>query len=84
MASIGGMRPFGLAKYLSSFGWNPIILTPMLPGDPDPKLCIIQTPYNDVVGQWKKRFGMNPKKSLNAQLHISRKKESERTKGKIK
>jgi glycosyltransferase involved in cell wall biosynthesis len=75
MASIGGMRPFGLAKYLSSFGWNPIILTPMLPGDPDPKLCIIQTPYNDVVGQWKKRFGMNPKKSLNAQLHISRKKD---------
>jgi glycosyltransferase involved in cell wall biosynthesis len=75
MASIGGMRPFGLSKYLLSFGWNPIILTPMLPGDPDPKLRIIQTPYNDVVGQWKKRFGMNPKRSLNAQLHITRKKD---------
>jgi glycosyltransferase involved in cell wall biosynthesis len=47
----------------------------MLPGDPDPNLCIIQTPYDDVVEQWKKRFGMNPKKSLNAQLHISRKKD---------
>jgi len=47
----------------------------MLPGDPDPKLRIIQTPYDDVVEQWKKRFGMNPKKSLNAQLHITRKKD---------
>ena len=69
------MRPFGLAKYLSFFGWNPIILTPVLQGNPDPAFNIIQTPYYDVVERWKKTFRINPKKSLNSQLHIKRKKD---------
>jgi glycosyltransferase involved in cell wall biosynthesis len=75
MAGIGGVRPYGLARYLSPFGWNPIILTPILPADPDPKLRIIQTPYFDAVEKWKRRFGLNPKKSINAQLKINRKKD---------
>ena len=73
--AIGGVRLFGLAKYISSYGWNPIILTPFLPGEPDPKMCIIQTPYYDVVENWKRRFGLNPKKTLNEQLSIKRKKD---------
>jgi hypothetical protein len=73
--AIGGVRPFGLAKYLSLYGWNPIILTPVLPGEPDPDMCIIQTPYDDVVERWKRRFGLNPKKTLNAQLQVKRKKD---------
>jgi len=71
---IGGVRPYGLAKYLSLYGWNPIILTHVLPGEPDPQLLIIQTPYKDVVEAWKTRFGLNPKKPLNTQLQIERKK----------
>jgi glycosyltransferase involved in cell wall biosynthesis len=72
---IGGVRPLGLAKYLSLYGWNPIILTPVLPRDPDPKFWIIQTPYYDVVERWKKRFRLNPKKSINKQLQLKRKKD---------
>ena len=63
-----------LQNIYPSYGWNPIILTPILQGNPDPKFNIIQTPYYDVVENWKRRFGLNPKKSLNAQLHIKRKK----------
>lgn len=72
---IGAVRPFGLAKYLSLYGWNPIILTHQLPGNPDPKFLLIQTPYKDVVERWKTRFGLNPKKPLNTQLQIKRKKD---------
>ena len=73
--AIGGVRLFGLAKYLSLYGWNPIILTPVLPGERDPKICIIQTPYYDVVENWKRRVGLNPKKTLNEQLSVKRKKD---------
>jgi hypothetical protein len=72
---IGGVRLYGLAKYLPLYGWNPIILTPELPGEPDPEICIIQTPYQDVTERWKQRFGMDPKKTLNTQLQVKRKKD---------
>jgi glycosyltransferase involved in cell wall biosynthesis len=71
---IGGVRPNGIAKYLSSFGWNPVILTPNLPGDPDPAFNVIQTSNYDVLEEWKKRFGLDPKKSLNEQFRVERKK----------
>ena len=73
--SIGGVRLYGLAKYLSLYGWNPIILTPELPGDPDPELRVVQTPYHDVAEHWKQRFGLDPKKTLNTQLQVKRKKD---------
>jgi glycosyltransferase involved in cell wall biosynthesis len=38
-------------------------------------MCIIQTQYYDVVEGWKRRFGLNPKKTLNTQLQIKRKKD---------
>jgi glycosyltransferase involved in cell wall biosynthesis len=72
---IGGVRPFGIAKYLPLYGWNPIILTPVLPGEPDPDMQVIQTPNYDVIEGWKRRFGRNSNKSLNTQLQISRKKD---------
>jgi glycosyltransferase involved in cell wall biosynthesis len=71
--AIGGVRLSGLAKYLSWYGWNPIILTPVLQREPDPKICIIQTPYYDVVENWKRRVGLDPKKTLNNQLSVKRK-----------
>jgi len=72
MPDIGGIRLYGLAEYLPEYGWNPIILTPVLPGEPDSRFRVIQTPYDDVVGLWKKRMGLNTKKSLNAQFGVSR------------
>ena len=74
MIGIGGIRAFALSKYLPCYGWNPIILTITLPGDPDPGTRVIQTHYEDVIDLWKKRFGQSPEKSLNDMLNLSRKK----------
>jgi hypothetical protein len=75
MIGIGGIRAFGLGKYLPSYRWNAIILTKILPGVPDPGLRVIQTPYNDIIEQWKQRTGLNPKKSLNETFRVNIKKD---------
>mgnify|MGYP000183125359 CR=1 FL=1 len=75
MASIGAVRPGGLAKYLPMYGWNPIFLTPVLPKEPNPQFRIIQTPENDVLKIWKKRLGLNPHKTLNENFNVSRQKQ---------
>ncbi|MDI6867846.1 glycosyltransferase [Methanoculleus sp.] len=74
MPEVGGIRLYGLAKYLPEHGWKPIILTPTLPGEPDPRFRVIQTPYEDVIALWKKRMRLNPKESLNEQFCLSKKK----------
>ena len=65
---IGSQRPYGLAKYLPSFGWAPIVLTPKLPGKPPDGLEVIQTDYNDIVASIKSVFGLNPERTLHEQL----------------
>lgn len=75
MSEIGGVRLYGLAKYLPRFGWNPIILTRTLPADPDSTIQVIQTPYHDIVTLWKKRLGLKPNESLNTQFQIKTKKD---------
>jgi len=72
MPEIGGIRLYGLAKYLPQYGWNPIILTPLLSGEPNSRFQVIQTPYDDVVALWKRHVGLNPKETLNKQFGISR------------
>jgi glycosyltransferase involved in cell wall biosynthesis len=76
MTEIGGLRPLGLAKYLPENGWSPVILTSDLPGDQDSRFHIIQAPYHDKVKQLKKKFGFNPKKTLNTQFNVSVKKDT--------
>lgn len=71
---VGGLRPYGLAKYLPEFCWNPIILTPNLSGESDLKCQIIQTNNEDIVKVWKRRFGLNEKKSLNEIHNVTIKK----------
>lgn len=68
--AVGGLRIQGLAKYLSEFDWEPIILTTTLPGNPDAQFRVIQTPYYDVIGSWKKRFGLEPEKGIKKQFGI--------------
>jgi glycosyltransferase involved in cell wall biosynthesis len=65
--SIGSIRLGGLAKYLSDFGWEPIILTAKLPDDPKPQFEVIQTQDYDLVRHWKKRLGLNPDKMMRQQ-----------------
>lgn len=72
MPAVGGIRLYGLAKYLPEYGWNPIMLTPVLPGEPDSQFRVIQTPYNDVVALWKRCMGLNTKESLNEQFGVSK------------
>lgn len=71
---IGGMRMQGLAKYLPEFGWKPIILTPKLPGEPERRFRIIQTPYYDITTAWKKRFGLKPNETFRKRLGVQPKK----------
>jgi hypothetical protein len=62
--AIGGVRPHGLAKYLPNTGWNPIILTPLINSEQKYQFTVIVTNNEDVVEKWKKRFKLDPKKTL--------------------
>jgi len=53
--SIGSIRMRGLAKYLPRFGWEPTILTARLPGIPDKKYNIAETPYPGDISEILKR-----------------------------
>ena len=66
-SSIGGWRPSGFAKYLPKFGWEPIVLTPRLPGRLNGKIRVIETDYEDVVSTYKSKFGFNPQKCIQEQ-----------------
>jgi glycosyltransferase involved in cell wall biosynthesis len=66
--SVGGLRIQGLAKYLPEFGWEPIILTPKLPGSPNTKFRIIQTPYRDVIGYLTKAIGFKKEEGVKSQI----------------
>ena len=54
---IGSVRPSGLYKQLPEFGWDVLVLTPSIFGHTEVRPGVITTPYNDVVGNWKKVFG---------------------------
>jgi len=70
---VASLRLRGLAKYLPEFGWEPIILTPTLPGDPDTRFRVIQTPYpGDVTARWKRRLGLSADKGFQEQIGIPR------------
>jgi glycosyltransferase involved in cell wall biosynthesis len=63
--SSASVRLGGLARYLPEFGWEPVVLTPGLPTPPDPRFCVIQTPYpGDVSARIKRRLGLDPVKPL--------------------
>ncbi|TFH46646.1 MAG: hypothetical protein E4G94_01955 [ANME-2 cluster archaeon] len=68
---VGGLRIQGLAKYLSKFNWEAIILTRSLPDNPNPLFRVIQTPYYDVIGSWKKRFGLEPEGEVKKQFGLT-------------
>ncbi|MHC4759361.1 MAG: glycosyltransferase, partial [Planctomycetota bacterium] len=70
--SIAALRLRGLAKYLPDYGWEPIVLTPHLSEEPDPRFRTIQVkhPGNSMI--WlKMKLGLNPKKRIQEHLGIS-------------
>ncbi|MBI4687085.1 MAG: glycosyltransferase [Nitrospirae bacterium] len=68
---IGSQRPYRLAKYLSKFGWTPVVLTAKLPGKAPEGIRVIETGYRDMTGFLKSKIGINPKKGLHEQLGIA-------------
>lgn len=68
--NIGAQRPYRLAKYLSHYGWEPIILTKKLPGKPPNGIRIIETEYKDIIRSVKSIFGFDSQKGIHEQIHI--------------
>jgi len=62
--SVGSFRPVPLAKYLPEFGWEPVILTGPVSGNPVPQLRIVETPYRDSLAFWRKLFRFKPDESM--------------------
>jgi len=50
----------GLAKYLPEFEWQPIIMTPHCSQATGSQLRILETPYRDALGPWKRLLGIRP------------------------
>jgi len=63
--SVAMLRFRGLGKYLAEFGWEPVFLTPKLPGEPEKRFRVIQTPYSgDIIKRLKKRLGFDPQRRV--------------------
>lgn len=68
---VASLRLRGLAKYLPEFGWAPLILTAALPGAPDQRFQVIQTPYpGDATSLLKKKLHLRPDKGFQEQVGI--------------
>lgn len=68
--AVGALRPKSLAKYLPQFGWEPIILTPCTGDAQRQDARVVETPYRDVLGEWKTRLHLDPVRGLHEQLHL--------------
>ena len=66
-----GARVPGLAKYLSNFGWKPIVLTMPLPGNPNLEYRVIEVPYRDMRKSVLKMLGFDTSKSIRKQVSKS-------------
>lgn len=64
----GSRRILGLTKYITEFGWQPVILTAPLYEKPEPQFRVIETPSRDVLSFWKKLLGINPEQDLRGQV----------------
>lgn len=62
--SIGSVRMRGLAKHLSTFNWNPIILTVNSNDDEYDQFKVFKTDQIDVVRQLTDNFGLKTDKPL--------------------
>ncbi|MFH0796818.1 MAG: hypothetical protein V2A65_07150 [Candidatus Omnitrophota bacterium] len=53
---VGSLRARGLAKYLPETGWEPVVLTPLLPANPEPSFRVIETvpPLRERMRIWRR------------------------------
>jgi hypothetical protein len=69
--AIGAQRPSKLAKYFPDYGWQPIVLTPKLPGKPPEGIRIIESDYRNIKTEIKTKFRLHQEESLHEQLGIT-------------
>lgn len=68
---VASLRLRGLARYLTEFGWDHVILTADLPGEPECRFKVIQTPYpGDVSALLKKKLHLNSNAGFQEQIGI--------------
>jgi hypothetical protein len=68
----------GLAKYFPEFGWQPIVLTAPVGKKPDSRfgppddfaksVRIVETPYSDIFGLWRRLFRLDSSKPIGDQV----------------
>jgi glycosyltransferase involved in cell wall biosynthesis len=61
----------GLAKYLPEFGWDPVVLTVKTPEIQHKKNTVFETPYQDKVAFWKKKFGIPFNKTFKEHINLA-------------
>lgn len=59
-----GRHAAGLTKYFPEFGWEPLVLTAALPGKPDGRYHVVETPYHDSLGFFKKVLGIRSEQTI--------------------
>ncbi|OHA70177.1 MAG: hypothetical protein A3F15_00355 [Candidatus Wildermuthbacteria bacterium RIFCSPHIGHO2_12_FULL_40_12] len=64
----GSKRVIGLAKYLSDFGWKPIVLTGPIWGKPELEFDFIETDYIGFMGSLMRIFSLDAKRDIGEQL----------------
>lgn len=69
--TIGSVRLGGLAKYLSRYGWEPVIVTATYPGREEWPIPVLETADRDVVAELKRRLGLEESRGLQEQLGVS-------------
>jgi len=69
--AVASQRLKGLAKFLPEFGWEPVVLTPPLPGPHETSARVVQTEYSHRVGHLKKSVGFKKEKGIDQQLPSS-------------
>lgn len=68
---VASLRFRGLAKYLPEFGWEPVFVTPQLPGQVDPRYRVVQIPEPlDVFKRLKKKLGLDPAKRIQEHIKV--------------
>jgi len=68
--TIGSQRAYKLAKYFPEFGWEPIVLTAKLQGNPPQNVRIIETEYKDIIKEMKSKLGFNKEIGIHEQMGI--------------
>lgn len=70
--AIASLRIRGLAKYLSAYGWSPVILTAALPAEPESRFEVVQTIYpGGATSRWKQKLGLEKDKGFQEQIGIT-------------